>query len=107
MTEVRRAEELSRYELLLVGAVVGRADYLLAEGVLTLTHVETDPALAGQGLASALVAGALADIRARGLRVVPQCSFAAAYLARNPQWQDLLAPDGRVPQGSERVRQIT
>ena len=39
MTEVRRAEELSRYELLLEGELVGHADYLLVEGAVALTHV--------------------------------------------------------------------
>ena len=94
MTEVRRAEELSRYELLLEGELVGHADYLLVEGAVALTHVETDPARGGQGLASTLVEGALLDLRSRSLQVIPQCSFAAGYISKNPQWQDLLVGPG-------------
>lgn len=91
MSDVRRVEELSRYELVLDGEVAGHADYLLQEGVVVLTHIETDPNRSGQGLASTLTAEVLTDLRTRGLQVVPQCSFAAGYIDKNPQWQDLLA----------------
>jgi predicted GNAT family acetyltransferase len=46
---------------------------------------------AGQGVASRLVAGTLNDIRSRGLSVAPLCPFAAAFIARHPEFADLVA----------------
>jgi predicted GNAT family acetyltransferase len=37
------------------------------------------------------VRGALEQARAQNLKVVPRCSFVAAYLARHPEFTDLLA----------------
>jgi predicted GNAT family acetyltransferase len=47
----------------------------------------------GKGIASRLVKGALDDARRQGLKVVPLCSFVAAYIDRHPEEQDLLASD--------------
>jgi uncharacterized protein len=58
-----------------------------------LRHTEVAPSEEGQGLGGRLVAGALADIRTRGLRVVPVCMFVAAYIKRHPEQRDLVAPD--------------
>jgi hypothetical protein len=35
--------------------------------------------------------GALDLIRERGLKVVPVCPYAAAFIRRHPEYQDLLA----------------
>jgi len=45
----------------------------------------------GRGLAARLVAGALDDIRARGLHVVPICPFVSSYISRHPDYGDLVA----------------
>ena len=63
-----------------------------------LVHTEVDPAFAGQGLGERLVAGALEDLRACGLKLVPQCPFVRAYLRRHPDQTDLVAGDPAVPQ---------
>jgi len=81
---------LSRYELD-AGGVTVFANYELAHGVMTLLHTETPPQARGRGLASRLVRGTLEDIRARGLKVVPRCAFVRAYMARHPEFRDLLA----------------
>ena len=62
-----------------------------------LVHTEVDPAFAGQGLGERLVAGALEDLRARGLKLVPLCPFVRAYLRRHPDQADLVAGDPAVP----------
>ena len=62
-----------------------------------LVHTEIDPAFEGQGLGERLVAGALEDLRARGLKLVPQCPFVRAYLRRHPDQADLVADDPAVP----------
>jgi uncharacterized protein len=66
--------------------------------VVVLIHTEVEPAFEGQGLGARLVAGALEDLRARGLKLVPQCPFVRAYLRRHPDQADLVAGDPAVPQ---------
>jgi predicted GNAT family acetyltransferase len=37
------------------------------------------------------VRGALQAARAEGLKVAPRCSFVSSYMARHPEFNDLLA----------------
>jgi predicted GNAT family acetyltransferase len=80
----------SRFELSLEGELCV-ADYRLRDGVMRLTHTEVPRALEGRGIASALIRTALDHARTQGLKVDPQCSYAAAYMRRHPETQDLLA----------------
>lgn len=80
-----------RYELVVDGRVVGELLYRRRPGGLALVHTEVEPALEGRGLAGRLVAGALDDIRARQLRVVPICPFVRSYIERHPEYADLVA----------------
>jgi uncharacterized protein len=90
---VRDNPEKARYEILRDGALVGGVWYSAAPGVVTLIHTEVAQEVEGGGIGSRLVAGALGDIRARGLRVVPLCPFVRAYLRRHPEQRDLIALD--------------
>ena len=90
MSDVRDNAEKQRYELEVEGGMV-LADYIRQGEKLLITHTETPPALQGRGLAGQLVEGMLADVRARGLKVVPLCSYVAAYFQRHPEERDLLA----------------
>ena len=67
------------------------ADYRLADGIMRMTHTFVPPALAGRGLAAALVRAALAHAQANGLRVEPLCSYVRAYMHRHPDTLALLA----------------
>jgi predicted GNAT family acetyltransferase len=82
---VRDNPDEQRYELVVDDDVVGEIDYLLRPDAVVLMHTEVSPELEGKGLGAQLVAGALEDIRARGLRLVPLCPFVAAYLRRHPE----------------------
>jgi uncharacterized protein len=86
-----------RYELLVDGSVQGRIYYRDEPGVITLVHTEVAPELEGHGLGGRLVAGALDDIRARGLGLVPVCPFVVSYLRRHPEYSDLVRPDPAMP----------
>ncbi|HEY8585372.1 MAG TPA: GNAT family N-acetyltransferase [Rhodanobacter sp.] len=66
-------------------------DYTLESAVMTITHTEVPAAVGGRGIASALVLAAVHAARAEGWRVVPACSYAAAWMRRHPEHQDLLA----------------
>lgn len=60
------------------------AAYRLDDDMITFTHTIVPEGAEGHGVGSALVAAALADVRERGLKVVPQCAFVRAYLAKHP-----------------------
>lgn len=81
--------ERSRFEVTVEGHVA-HADYRIDGDVITFTHTIVPPALEGRGIASRLILHALNDVRARGLRVVPQCPFVSAYIRKHPEWADLL-----------------
>ena len=83
--------ERHRYEAVLDGGVVGISQYTLRDDVITFLHTEVDQTVEGKGLGSRLAAGALDDVRRRGLRVVARCPFIAAYIKRHGDYADLLA----------------
>ena len=87
---VRDNTALSRFELD-AGGVTAFVNYRIGGGVITLLHTESSPQARGQGLASQLIAGALQIARARDLKVIPLCAFVRAYIAKHPEFRDLLA----------------
>ncbi len=80
-----------RYELRIDGDVVGSAAYDLVGPVLSVNHVETDPAHQGKGFAALLMDGVVDDVRARSLSIRPRCTYAAKYMRERPQTHDLYA----------------
>lgn len=87
-----------RYELWVDGALAGFIAYRREPGVVVLVHTDIDPAYEGKGFGTQLVAGALDDLRRRGLALVPLCPFVAAYLRRHPDQANLVVHD---PQAGE------
>ena len=87
-----------RYEALRDGQLVGLIRYRTEPGVVVLVHTEVDEAVEGSGVGSELVHGALDDIRARGLRLVPVCPFVGAFLRRHPEDADLVGVDPATPE---------
>ena len=88
-TVVDNPEEL-RYELRVGDEVVGQIRYATEPGLVVLIHTEVAESVEGKGLGSVLVRGALDDLRARGLRIVPVCPFVAASVRRHPEYADLV-----------------
>ena len=80
-----------RYELLLGGHRVGLADVDERGDVVVIPHTEIDAAHQGQGLAGRMVGLVLDDLRAKGRRVVPVCSYVVDYIRRHPEYDDLVA----------------
>ncbi len=80
-----------RFEVSIDGATALSA-YDLQGGVLDIHHTEVPEALGGRGLAGTLVAATLVWAREQGLKVRATCSYAASYMAKRPETQDLLAP---------------
>lgn len=79
----------NRYELSVDGHLAATY-YRVADGVITFIHTEVPDALAGRGVGAKLVKGALDQVRAAGLKVVPQCPFVRAYIEKHPDYADLL-----------------
>jgi len=91
MIEVRDNSDESRYEVLLDGQPVGFAYYRPEPGMVVFTHTEVEPEAEGKGVASSLIRWALDDVRRRGLSAVPLCPFVRAFIARHPEYEDLVA----------------
>ncbi|MBM0234717.1 N-acetyltransferase [Micromonospora sp. STR1_7] len=81
----------NRFEILVDDALAGFTAYVPRGEVLVFTHTEVDPGFQGKGVASALIKGTLDEIRTRGVRLVPQCPFVAAYIDKHPEYADLVA----------------
>jgi predicted GNAT family acetyltransferase len=88
---VTRSDERSRFEATIDGEVAGYSQYRLGEGRIEFTHTVVDDAFEGKGVGSALVGGALDQVRAEGLAVVATCPFVRGYIERHQEFADLLA----------------
>lgn len=86
---MRLNEAAGRFERDEAGQVVF-ADYRRSDGRLILDHVEAPIALRGTGAAGRLMEEIAAYARAEGLRVVPLCGYAAAWLRRSREHRDLV-----------------
>jgi hypothetical protein len=64
-------------------------DYVLNDQIMTITHTGVPEAVGGRGIAADLTRTALDTARANGWSVRPQCSYAATYIKRHPEYQDL------------------
>jgi predicted GNAT family acetyltransferase len=58
---------------------------------IVFTHTVVPPAIEGRGVGSKLIRAALDSARDQKLKVIPQCRFVAAFIAKHPAYRDLLA----------------
>ena len=89
MAEVVNNRAHHRYELVVEGHLAATY-YKLSDGVITFIHTEVPPELGGKGVGSALIKGALDQMRAEGLKVIPECPFFKAYIDKHSEYADLL-----------------
>jgi predicted GNAT family acetyltransferase len=92
--------EWSRFEIHVDGRLAGFAAYRMKQdgpgpGLQVFTHTEIDDAYGGRGLGSVLVRTALDSARSRGLSVRPDCPFVRSYIARHPDYLDLVPEELR------------
>lgn len=90
MASVRDNKALNRFEMDVEDAMAF-ANYRLTPDAVIITHTETPRALRGRGVASNLIKGALALIRADGRKVIAGCGFVVDYLDKHPEYADLAA----------------
>ncbi|AAZ18006.1 conserved hypothetical protein [Psychrobacter arcticus 273-4] len=82
-------EAARRFETSIDGHT-GYISYKERNGKLVYDHTIVPQELGGRGVGSALVQYALDYARENNKKVVPQCSFVASYIDKNPDYQDLL-----------------
>ena len=94
MTDIRVAEVVrldDRFEASAAdGTVLGATYFDVVDGAVVFTHTEVPPAYEGKGVASALVQGALDQVRATGAPVVALCQYVKAWMLRHPDYTSLL-----------------
>lgn len=89
MSDIFNNKAQHRYELAIDGHVA--ATYYKIDGnIITFVHTEVPSELGGKGIGSKLIRGALDQVRAGGLKVIPQCPFVKAFIDKNADYQDLL-----------------
>jgi uncharacterized protein len=82
----------SRFETWIDGNL-SKLDYMQDEKNFVITHVGVHPSLRGQGVAGRIVEVSLAYAQEKELRVVPMCSYAAAFIRRHPEYAELTRQD--------------
>ena len=86
---VRDNAERHRFELD-AGCHVAFSNYKRDGSTITIMHTEVPKELGGKGIGSQLVRGLLEIARTQGLKVVAKCPFVAGYIAKHPEYADLL-----------------
>lgn len=76
-----------------VGDATAYAEYRLHDDTMILPHTVVPEEVSGRGVASQLAQAALGYAREEGLKVIPTCPFMAGYVARRPEWHDIIEPD--------------
>jgi predicted GNAT family acetyltransferase len=87
--------DVRHVELCVDGKIVGFLAYERTADVLSFTEIETDLALAGQGLGVVLVHRALDAASADGMSVLPVCEFVRDFIERHPRYLELVPADRR------------
>jgi uncharacterized protein len=78
----------NRFEVWIDG-LLSKLDYIEDKDTFLIAHVGVDPEYRGRGIAGKLTQAGLEYAKAKSLRVIPMCSYAAAYIRRNPQYIEL------------------
>lgn len=89
MSDVTDNTANSQYELPVEGQTVF-ARYRRTGDTVALLHVEAPVTLRGTGAAGRLMQGIVDLARSRNEKLVPLCSYAAAWMKRHPETADLL-----------------
>jgi predicted GNAT family acetyltransferase len=72
------------------GGATAVLEYQLVPGRIVFTHTGVPKDMEGRGLGGALVRTGLEHARHHDLAVRPVCPFVAAYIARHPEYADLV-----------------
>jgi uncharacterized protein len=87
---VRENTESQTYDALLGDDIAGTLLYEKEGPRLVLTHTAVQPRYQHQGVATALIAGALDDIRAKGIKITIICPTVKTFIDAHPEYADLI-----------------
>ena len=91
--EIKDIADARRYELQVDGRIA-YVEYNEVAGGRLVSKTLVPSELEGRGLASRLAKHVLADIRAKGIKILPTCTFFAAYIQKHPDEYGDLVQDG-------------
>lgn len=80
----------NRFELQ-VGSHIAFADYRREDEILNILYVEAPLPLRGKGVAGQLMKGIMEIAAQSRLRVRPICDYAASWISRHREYENLLA----------------
>ncbi|AEH89970.1 N-acetyltransferase [Mesorhizobium sp. M7A.F.Ca.US.014.04.1.1] len=80
-----------RFELPITGHAFAVAYYTLQDGKVALIHTEVPSEFSGQGIASRLAQGTFELLRKTGRKAVLKCPFMSGFVARHPEYTDVVA----------------
>lgn len=89
--EVKHDEAARRFEAEIHGMRAVLV-YKIVPGIMLIQHTEVPRELEGRGLAARLTRVALEYARSKSFQVVPACSYTSSYMAKHPEYNDLLPP---------------
>lgn len=84
----------NRFETWIDGEL-SKLDYIEDGDTIVMTHVGVHPQHRGGGVAGRITQSALEYAKEKSLRVIPMCSYVAAYIRRNPQYVELTRHRGK------------
>jgi len=82
-------EEKQRFELAVDGHIAF-IEYEESEKIIRLIHTESPEAIAGRGVATALIEKTLNYLEENSYGLVPVCPLVFAYVKRHPEWKKLV-----------------
>ena len=83
-------EDRQRFELDVEGSIA-LVTYRKSPGAITLVHTEVPAELGGRGVGSKLGRATLDAVRAQGRKLTVECDFIRSFIAKYPEYDDLLA----------------
>jgi predicted GNAT family acetyltransferase len=85
----------SRFEVREDDELAGFAEYHLFKHEIAFLHTEIGERFGGRGLAGRLIGTALDTARERRQKVLPYCPFVRGYIAKHPEYTELVPQDDR------------
>ncbi len=89
--QVTVVEEQGRFAIYVDGEEAGFADFIEEEGLRDFNHTVVDEAFRGQGLSKPLIQASLDATREAGLQIRATCSAYQGFVAKHPEYADLVA----------------
>ncbi len=82
-------EQSARFQLIVDGHTAF-IDYEENDKIIKLIHTESPEALAGRGVATALIEKTLKYLKDNDYQLVPLCPLVFAYIKRHAEWKRLV-----------------